>query len=299
MLVAFKKYLPLILILLGLALLTNCNKSGGFNSCDDSGLTNIRTLNQGGHSRDYLVYTPNSLNPNIPTPVLINFHGFDGCASSFIKECGDLESVANNNNFILVVPQGVERTKGGAEWDPGDSGVEDIMENDIYFVEKLLEELQTNYNIDSMRVYAAGYSNGGMMAYGLACSLADKIAAVGVMSGTMLQGTCNQGEQTSIIHFHGTEDDVLPYQGDQNYQSISDVRSFWLNHNNISSSSLVSTQLDNGQVSLESYSGGSSNTSYELYTLNGGGHIWFTDDIGGENPNQILWNFLSAFSLDD
>ncbi len=159
-------------------------------------------------------------------------------------------------------------------------------------------------NVDSSRVYAIGYSNGGMMSFGLACSRGDLIAAIGIMSGIMLPESCDANEYTSVIHFHGIADDVLPYEGNQNYQSVQDVINFWLNHNGIPASSLVTTELNGGDVVRESYSGGNKNTSVILYTvheLNGkaGGHGWFIGNIEGNSPNQILWKFLSSYGVDN
>ena len=164
--------------------------------------------------------------------MLINFHGFGGCASQFSANVGDLHTVANSNNFLVAYPQGITRTKGGAEWDPGNNGSKDISTNDAYFVEQLINNISCEYNVDASRIYAAGYSNGGMMAYGLACTSPNLIAASGIMSGIMLEDECEANEYTSIIHFHGTDDGVLPYNGNQDYQPVEDVVNFWLNHNN-------------------------------------------------------------------
>ena len=92
-------------------------------------------------------------------------------------------------------------------------------------------------------------------------------------------------------------DDVLPYEGNQGYQSVSDVVNFWLNHNNIPPSSLVTTELNGGDEVLDEYTGGNENTSVVLYTVNSehdkpGGHVRFSDSIGGTNPNQIFWDFF-------
>ena len=50
------------------------------------------------------------------------------------------------------------------------------------------------------------------------------------------------------------------------------------------------------------YTGGNENTSVVLYTVNNefnepGGHVWFSEDIDGTSPNQILWEFLADYSL--
>ena len=65
-----------------------------------------------------------------------------------------------------------------------------------------------------------GFSNGGMMSYSLACLGADFIAAVGIMSGISISGDCETPNiSTSIIHFHSTEDNILPYEGNRAYQA--------------------------------------------------------------------------------
>jgi polyhydroxybutyrate depolymerase len=281
-------------ILLSLAA---CNKDKGGKNADAEG---YRTIEQGSVTREYIIHIPSSYDENMPTPLLISFHGFGGTAANFIEETNGLNQVADNNNFIVIYPQGVERSKGDAEWDPGDNGSQNINENDVYFAEQLIADVNSNYNVDLNKVYATGYSNGGMMAYGLACKKADKIAAVGIMSGVMLSdNTCNTNQYTSIIHFHGTGDDVLPYNGNGDFQSVPDIINFWLGHNSIPTSSLISTQLNNGDVQRDVYTGGNGNTAVQLYKMNKGGHVWFSENIDGKNSNQIMWDFLSAYSLTD
>lgn len=273
--------------------------------CTNSAHEGFKTLEQDGETREYILHVPASYNSNTATPLLINFHGFGGCAADFATDIGDfheLNAVADTANFLVVYPQGVTRQKGDAEWDPGDNGSQNINENDVYFVSQLIAEISQAYNVDAKRIYATGYSNGGMMAYGLACTQAEQIAAVGIMSGIMLPGTCDSDEYTSVIHFHGIDDGVLPFDGNQDFQSVPDVIDFWLNHNNIPASNLVTSELNSGDVVRDVYEGGNENTAVVLYTINRefeneGGHVWFSDDMDGKSPNEILWEFLSGFSL--
>jgi polyhydroxybutyrate depolymerase len=289
-----------LLMLLTLLVSFSACKKDNEKENNNADVEGYRTIERGSSTREYIIHIPTSYNANNPTPLLINFHGFGGTAAGFIGEAGNLNTIANNNNFLVAYPQGVERSKGDAEWDPGDNGSTNINDNDIYFTDQLIADISNEFNVDANKIYASGYSNGGMMAYGLACKKADQIAAVGIMSGTMLaDNTCNTNEYTSIINFHGTNDGVLPYNGNQDFQSVPDVVNFWLGHNNIPVASKVSTQLNNGGVDRDVYSGGSGNTAYHLYKVNGGDHIWFTNNIDGQNPNQILWDFLSAYSLND
>lgn len=287
----------------------SCGSNDSLNknsTCNNN--SNCKTLTIGDESRSFIIHIPEFYNEDNPTPLLINFHGFGGNAEDFSSDIGasdsNLHSIADTHNFIVVYPQGVERSKGDTEWYPRDNGMSSIINNDVFFTKKLIENISAEWNIDSLRIYAIGYSNGGMMAYGLACNTADMIAAVGIMSGVMLEDECNQSHKTSIIHFHGIEDEVLPYNGNQDFQSVSSIIEFWLDHNGIPSSSLKSSEFNNGDVIKDEYSDNPEQLSLTLYTINNeydkpGGHVWFTDSINGKNPNEILWDFLSSYTLND
>ena len=105
--------------------------------------------------------------------------------SDFGDGDSDLSSQADANGFIVAYPQGVARAKGGTEWDLGDNDTTNINDNDVYFTQRLIADIGTNHSIDSDRIYAVGYSNGGMMAYGLVCTLAVRLPQWGIMSGIM------------------------------------------------------------------------------------------------------------------
>ena len=80
----------------------------------------------------------------------------------------------------------------------------------------MIDSISSDFNIDSERIYACGMSNGGYMAYRLACDLSDKIAAFGSVTGNfMINNEMNdcldQGRKIQIIHFHGTSDPIVNY----------------------------------------------------------------------------------------
>ena len=133
------------------------------------------------------------------------------------------------------------------------------------------------------------------MAYSLACNRSELFSAIGIMSGTMLEEECTLERSVPIIVFHGIEDGVLPYDGSIWYQSIDEVIGFWLGQNEISDNSLISTQLNGGNVLLDQYA--DDNSCISLYTINEeydkpGDHVWFSDEIEGVTPNRIMWNFF-------
>ena len=253
--------------------------------------------------REYILHEPASYDASTSTPLLINFHGFGGCASDYEEYVGDfysLNSVADANNFLVAYPQAAWRPdKEDTYWEPGDIGGSDIYANDIYFVEQLILDIADSYNVDLSMVYVVGYSNGGMMTYSIACNRPDLVAGAGIVSGALLDSDCVSDNHVPIIIMHGIADYVLPYAGNQYYQSIAEVTSFWLNHNDIPTSSQLTTTLNDGDVLLESYSGGSTNTCLNVYTIyeendEEAGHVWFSESIDGLTPNEILWDFFTG-----
>ena len=280
-------------------------ESGDQLTCTNSDHEGYRTLVHESGSREYILHVPPSYDSENPGSLIINFHGFGGCASDFIGETDyELNDVADQENVIIAYPQAVLREKGAAYWEPGDSGGADILVNDVFFTEQLIADIFNEFQVDTTKVYATGYSNGGMMAYDLSCSGSDFIAAAGIMSGIMLSNACDNSTPTSIIHFHGIADEVIPYDGSGDFPAVLNVIDFWVEHNGIDESNLVSTQLNNGDVVRDEYTGGAQESSVVLYTIhneNGmeGGHVWFSGDIDGVSPSQLMWDFLSAYQLDE
>ena len=278
------------------------------NGCDNSSQKGFRKLVENGQQREYILHVPSSYDRNRSHPLVINFHGFGDCASEYAENIGqvlEFNSTAKEKSFLVVYPQAAFREKGARYWEPGDNGTENILTNDVYFTRQLIADVKKRYNVDLNRVYAVGYSNGGMMAYDLACVNERFIAAIGVMSGTML-GKPGAGVKTltPVIHFHGLQDQVLPYKGNEHYQSVPDLIDSWRLHHGISRASHDRKILNDGRAVADSYLGPHQKAAVVLYTIKSehgkpGGHVWFSDDIDGVHPNQILWDFLSDYDLDN
>ena len=166
------------------------------------------------------------------------------------------------------------------------------------------DALIAELNVDAQRVYACGYSNGGMMAYGLACAMSDRIAAVGSVSGTMLGGaeSCAPGatHPMPVINIHGTDDSVLPYDGAPGYTAAADVMAYWAEVSGITADPVMASQDDDGTV-IERYlyEAGDAGSTVVHYKVIGGGHVWFTDwSYDEQDTGELVWGFLSQFDLE-
>ena len=257
--------------------------------------TNAQTIVHDGMNREYILYVPNSYDGTSAVPLLLNFHGFGGSASQFMQEA-DMRSLAEADTFILVYPQG-SCLDGSSHWNPCPTGGDNkSTADDVGFVEAMISEISSQYNLDMERIYAAGYSNGGMMAYGLANYKSDLIAAVASVSGTMLNCTGPTSHPMPVVHLHGTSDGVVSYNGSNDWNSVQSTLDYWINFNNTVSTPIVN--IDNtGAMAIEHYvyDQGDNSVSVEHYKYIGGDHVWFNEPYQGQNASNLVWSFMSKY----
>ena len=132
-----------------------------------------KTLFFDGQSRSYIIYVPASYNGSVDYPLLFSFHGGGGTSSGFII-VNDMRPIADTANFIAVYPQGaVDPNDGSNSW----LHKTPTTHNDVNFIGAIIDTLANEYLVDENRVYACGYSEGGIFSYELGCRLNDRIAA--------------------------------------------------------------------------------------------------------------------------
>ena len=277
-------------------LLIVCNRNDGSDTIINSE-QNIRTLVHDGEVREYILYIPNSYDGTSEVPLLFNFHGFDGDMSKYISYA-DMRSLADSENYILVYPQGT-LIEGFSHWNAAlDSPDNKSDADDLGFTAALISKLSSEYMIDLERIYTCGYSNGAMFSYALACYKSDLIAAMGSVSGAMLDTNCTSSHPMPVIIIHGTSDDVLPYKGSSEYNSIETVLNFWRNFNNTSATPILNRVDDNGTtIEHYQYNQSDNDISVEHYKIIGGGHEWFDMNYQGSNTSELVWNFVSRYDL--
>ena len=272
-------------------------KEGDYNSDECYLNTNAQTLVHDGMNREYIIYVPNSYDGTSAVPLLFNFHGFGGSASQFINDA-DMRAEAEANSFILVYPQG-SCLNGASHWNPCPiDGDNKSTADDVGFVEAMISEISSQYNLDMERIYAAGYSNGGMMAYGLANYKSDLIAAVASVSGTMLNCTGPTSHPMPVIHLHGTSDGVVSYNGSNDWNSVQSTLDYWTSFNNTISTPTINVDTTGG-ITIEHYvySQGDNSVSVEHYKYIGGDHVWFNELYQGQNASNLVWSFMSKYDI--
>jgi polyhydroxybutyrate depolymerase len=306
--VNFFKSLAIALVCLQL---WSCGISGDSTDSSKTTFTGVTTLElkHDGARREVLVYVPETYEGTEDVPLLLNFHGFGGSAADHLLTT-DFRQLAEEQTFLLAYPQG-SLLSGSSHWNPSPpSLINKSTVDDFGFIESLIDNLSATYRIEEERIYAVGYSNGAMFAFGLACYRSKGIAAVGSVSGTMLEDVgdlCQPSYPTAVITLHGTQDYVLPYAADNGanpkggtsgYMSAEEVVEYWVDFNKIQSTPTVTTMISNGQtVNSFIYGDGQGGIEVHHYQVIGGEHVWFNLATTESVTNELIWGFLSRFRL--
>ena len=259
------------------------------------GNTSIQKINHDGLERQYLIYVPNSYSGQSKIPLMINFHGYGGQANDYMAYA-DLRTLADSKNFILIYPQGSE-LEGMSHWNAALNGGDNKSNiDDLGFIESLINSHSDM--VDLKRVYAVGYSNGGMMSYALGCYKSNLIAAIGSISGSMLQNDCIPSHSIPLIKLHGTSDSVISYNGVGDYNSVESTLNFWINFNKTNTNPVFKSIVDNGStIEKYFYGEGTNDVSIEHYKIVNGSHVWFDINFEENNTNELIWNFVSKHDI--
>jgi polyhydroxybutyrate depolymerase len=268
------------------------------------------TLVSSGVRRSYLLYVPESYNPATPTPLVISIHGYAEWPAHQMQ-ISRWNDLAEQYGFIVVYPSGTQfplrwRTRG----EPG-SDTDPML--DVTFFSDLIDQLESEYNLDPARIYANGLSNGGGMSFVLSCRLSERIAAIGTVSGAYMfpWSECHPSRPVPTIVFHGTADPIVPYQGgpskafDLPFPSIPEWIDSLARHNECTGAPLEIPA--SGDVSGVQFTVCASNAEVVFYTIAGGGHSWpggepmpefivgyTTQDI---DATKTMWNFFQQHPL--
>ena len=212
-----------------------------------------------------------------------------------IRQYSGFDQIADQENFIVVYVQGTTDAFGNTGWNVNVVPTFNFVD-DVGLFKALIKYFEASYNIDSSKIFSTGMSLGGFMSYRLACEL-NEINSVGSVTGSMSgYYQCNPPKKTSTIHFHGTADGVVPYDGVEWSLSARDAHAFWKTHNVCNSQTEINLPDFNGDgritKRLISYDC-EEEKSVELYSLEGEGHIWWNRNWGHDiNTSELIWQFF-------
>lgn len=255
--------------------------------------SSAHTLEHDGLDRSYRVYVPTTLTEG-PSTVVLMLHGGFGSAEQAELAYG-WDAAAEELGWVIVYPEGVRRSWNGGDC-CGAAAARDL--DDVGFIEAVVAEVSAGIEVDSQRIFAAGMSNGGIMAYRLACE-SDLVAAIGVVSGTMLVD-CDPPGQVSVMHIHGALDESLPPDGSPGGGTqtidgppLSDVVSHWLQVDGCGRP--VASEWGDPLVTAFGTNECADQTAVVYLEIQDAGHQWpgarsseIRDELGGDPPSTRL-----------
>ncbi len=150
------------------------------------------------------------------TPLIVSLHGYGG-DSAVHAAYFPLHQRVNDRGFALLLPNGTMDAQGNRFWNPTDQCCDGGKggEDDVAYLAELVSE--AGKLGDFGPIYFFGYSNGGFMSYHVACKGLPGLRAVASVAGTSYvdDSSCQGAPPVSVLHVHGTADEVILFEGDQ------------------------------------------------------------------------------------
>jgi polyhydroxybutyrate depolymerase len=256
--------------------LVACGSSGGSTGDDDASPDAGPRPKTYGGDRPAELKTPPTLTEGKQYPLLVVLHGYG--ASGFVQTAyfgvGGLPAA---DQALLIAPDGTTDSSGKQFWN-ADSACCDFGHtnvDDVAYIGGLIDAISHDWPVDKNQVFVLGHSNGGYMAYRMACERADVIAAIGSLAGNASSSpsACTPSAKVNVVHMHGTLDGTVPYSG-----AMPSVDQ-WSAKNGCGTtrSETTTKDLDNSVTGAETHinvtAGCPTNGAVELWTMDGSGHI--------------------------
>ena len=170
-----------------------------------------------GGDRPVVVHVPAIYSCDTPAPLVISLHGYTGSGQTqeaYLRVAVESE----RRGFLYLSPDGTTDAYNNRFWNATDAccNLVGSTVDDSAYLSGLITEMTNTYNVDPRRVFVIGHSNGGFMAYRLACEHGDLIAAIApIAAGSWSDRTkCPAATPVSVLHIHGTSDAVINYSGE-------------------------------------------------------------------------------------
>lgn len=253
-------------------------------------------LTHAGLARQYLLHTPTGYTGDEPVPLIVNIHGLTSNMEQQELFSG-MSPKSDAEGYLVAYPNGIANS-----WQAGACCANGDDRDDVGFLKAVVADIGKKSCIDLRRVYATGMSNGGFMSHRLGCEASDVFAAIAPVAGVNGVTDCNPPRPVPVLHFHGTLDTLVDYNGTI-FPGVRASTQAWADRNGCTDTDPEIT-FQNGATRCETWSHCSGGVKVTLCTSEGEGHCWpgtalcpfgaYTLDI---NADDEMWKFFQGFSL--
>jgi len=181
-----------------------------------SGTLTRGTMTVGGLIRTYRTYVPRGLAKAAPLVVVMHGAGENG-ARIRIETGYGFDRLADLHGFAVVYPNAFE-----GYWNAcnivGEASANGLAIDDVGFLTRMVDKIASEIGVDPSRVFAAGSSRGGFMAFRLALEAPSRFRAVAAVSANVPSQEnfkCKSAGQgtSSVMIMNGSEDPLVPFDG--------------------------------------------------------------------------------------
>jgi polyhydroxybutyrate depolymerase len=188
--------------------------------------------------------------------------------------------------------------------------------DDVKYLGKVLDDVESVVSVDKKRVHAAGLSNGAMMSYRLAAEMPDRIASIAAVAGTLALEKYEPKRPVSVVHFHGTKDTLVRFEGPKKeeaktlkFRSVDDTMKACIKANGCAekaTETVLEMKEDKLKVTRKEWNKGKNGAEVVLYIIENGGHTWPGKDnalafLGActmnIDANEIMWEFFKRHPM--
>lgn len=247
-----------------------------------------------GQEREYLLHLPKN-HPDSAALLLV-LHGYTNKAA-FIRFYSQMNKVANEKGFVVAYPQGSIAKTGKTHWN---AQLELSKTDDIDFLRSLADSLKTRYALHPRRTFVMGVSNGGFMAYTLACTIPEDFAGIASIIGTMSGKAWSQRDSLQqpmpVLQISGLQDRVVPADGSMTRVNgwggappIDSIMRFWSQRNGCTEMRQQQLAPSTTAYYYESCNAESPVHYIEIANLK---HTWPRKKKHGIATNRLIWSFF-------
>jgi polyhydroxybutyrate depolymerase len=145
---------------------------------------------------------------------MLHGYGANGAVESFYLK---LSPVTDAHGMLYVAPDGTIDKRGKRFWNATDAccNLYGVHVDDSAYLDGVIKQIEATYNVDRHRIFVVGHSNGGFMAYRMACDHADEVAAIVSLEAATFAapGRCTPSRPVATLEIHGTADRTIGYRG--------------------------------------------------------------------------------------
>lgn len=247
--------------------------------------TKTYSLEAGGLKRSYEVIAPVKAPPQ-SAPIIVFLSGIGASVSSEVSR-DDLVPYVTSDQAELVYPVGYDES-WNANGCCGEAATKKI--NDMAFMQALVPKVDPGH---ARPIYLVGFSNGGRLAYQVACNDPDLFDEYAMVKGEPMPG-CIMRKPVSIIEIASENDPEVPYKpGDHGSVESLPMTDLVTDLRTLDKCPTDGSTLHSGDMTLTTWSGCADGNRIAFAVWPDGEHLFPRPPATKTAASQAIWAFFT------